>query len=400
MKKYLLLLLVLLVLLAAGSFGQWLLNDAGYVLVSRGHWRLETTLGFILLLLVCLWLVSLLALTLLLWTWRRLAPGYLSQRMTGYLTRKRLTRGIKLLGQGRWQRAEKLFAATTSADWPLPGQLAAAFAAHQQGKPDDREAYLKAAGDDAAGEQFAQWLALYWRAQDGDEVAQEVEELLAHQPDNLPLRELAAQLAESEQRWDDLQKHMAKLTLTSDERQQALWHGLLKRAATAGTAEEQRLAALKKVWKQMPARLHDEPRLLLQYAGYLAQLGAADKALKLLSTAINKGWDERYASLLDDLPLERPTDLLAQLEGWLEIYQEEPSLALVAGRCALKASLWGKAEAFFRTAAKLGSSVAWAELARLKQAQGDDEAVQACLQQQGQQLSAGLPLLPLPNKSI
>jgi HemY protein len=102
--------------------------------------------------------------------------------------------------------------------------------------------------------------------------------------------------------------------------------------------------------------------------------------------------------LLDDISVFDPAKFLARLEIWLQRYSDRPELALVAGRCAMKARLWGKSEEFFRAAGEAGSIPAWAELARLKQAQGDSNAVRTCLAEQLKLATRQLPVLPLPRR--
>lgn len=401
MKK--LVVVAALVLLAAAGLGQWLLNDPGYVLLIRGHWRVESSLGLLLLLLILSWLASLLVVLLLLWMWRLLAPSHLSARLRGYLDRRRLGRGIQALGRGDWARAEKLFAATAEGDWPWLGQVGTAFAARQSGNRLGSDASLQAAEADADGGLLALWLRLCWHVQEGDDqITAELEEQLAHYPDNLPLRELAAQQAERQQDWDRLYRHVRKLpperlTLA---RLRRLWQGRLRLAAQRDSDDAERLRQLHQYWREIPQTLRQEPALLVQYGGYLAQLGEPKAALALLDDAIRRGWDERYAVLLGDIQVLKPAEFLQQLEDWLVLHPGNAGLTLLAGRTALKASLWGKAEACFRHAGEAGSVPAWAELARLKQAQGDSRAVQLCLAEQSKLVTGSLPLLPLPQKSM
>lgn len=400
MKKVLL--IALLVLLLAVGLGQWLLNDPGYVLIVRGHWRLEASLGLWLLLLLAAWVATVFVVLLLVWLWRRLAPRHLSLRVGNYLTRRRLERGLMALGNGDWKRAAKLFAAAGSGDWAAPGLLGAAFAYQQLSQIEQRDASLDAVASDRYGASFAIWLSLFWRSREGQPVAALLEEQLAHAPNNLPLRRLAAELAEREQRWRALRKHLRHLPKSEQQqtaRQQRLWRGLLQQTASEEPDTEKRVQALRQCWREVPTALKKQPELALQYAGYLAQSRDAEGALKILGESIERGWDARFVPLLEDLPCPDPIVFLALLEKWQQLCPEAAELKLLAGRAALKANLWGKAEQHLRQAGSAGCVVAWAELARLKQAQGDLAAVQDCLVEQSRQVSGALPPLPLPKKS-
>lgn len=397
MKKVLL--VALLVLLFAVGLGQWLLNDPGYVLIVRGHWRLEASLGLWLLLLLAGWVATIFVVLLLVWLWRRLAPRHLSRRVGSYLTRRRLERGLKALGHGEWKRAAKLFAAAGDGDWAAPGLLGAAFAYQQLGQVSERDASLEAVAGDRYGENFALWLGLLWRSREGQPVTALLEEQVAHAPNNLPLRRLAAELAEREERWRALRKHLQHLPKHEQQqeaRQQRLWHGLLQQTATEEPDADKRAQALRECWREVPTTLKKHAELALQYGGYLAQSGDAAGALKVLGDAIERGWDTRFVPLLEDLPCPDPIAFLALLEKWQQHCPAASELQLLAGRAALKAQLWGKAEQHLRQAGSAGCVVAWAELARLKQAQGDLAAVQECLVEQSRQVSGALPTLPLP----
>ena len=50
MKK--ILLLLVLALIAAAALGRWMAADSGYLLLVRGNWEMDTTLGFAVLVMV------------------------------------------------------------------------------------------------------------------------------------------------------------------------------------------------------------------------------------------------------------------------------------------------------------------------------------------------------------
>lgn len=393
-------LIIIVVLLAAG-LGQWLLTDPGYVLVIRGHWRAESTLAFVLFALFVLWLVTIIVLGILSWGWRRGKPAHYAGGRLGRLTGWRLGRAFFALGKGDWQKAEKRFNAAEHKNWRYLGQLGAAFAAKQKGDLSRSHEHLVAAQDNKKGALFAAWLDLTWRANAGDStVADELEEWLLHERDNQPLRELAAALARKEGDWSRLQhhqKHLPKSDLPPAV-ETTMAATSLRTAMEAGGNRKERLTRVKKAWRGLSNSVCEQPDFIVQYGEYLHYLGDEKTLLKLLDGAIESHWDNRYAALLAQLDSLTPQVLLTRLEAWLTSQTEAAELALLAGRTALKANLWGKADEFFRRAGRLGSVPAWAELARLKQAQGDDKAVQECLIEQSQRVSGSLPDLPLPRR--
>jgi HemY protein len=101
---------------------------------------------------------------------------------------------------------------------------------------------------------------------------------------------------------------------------------------------------------------------------------------------------------IDDIS---PDDLLQVLEGWLAERPGNAAVLITAGRVALKARLWGKAQGFFEAAANSSqSATALAELSRLYQALGDSSKAQKAFERRLQQLEGQLPALPMPEKSL
>lgn len=112
--------LLILLAIAALLFGRWLLDDPGYVLLIRDGLRVETSLGFLLLLLIVaalLWSVLTLVFVSL---WRLAGLGRRS-RWQELLARRRLRAGFFAMVEGDWARAGRLFAAASnSGSWAVP----------------------------------------------------------------------------------------------------------------------------------------------------------------------------------------------------------------------------------------------------------------------------------------
>ncbi|CAK9062073.1 HemY protein [Durusdinium trenchii] len=176
------------------------------------------------------------------------------------------------------------------------------------------------------------------------------------------------------------------------------WHGRMKELAETADQASERLAAVRHHWRAMPGHLQRDPALAAQYAGYLAQLGDGEGALKQVRKTMEHGWDDRLPAVLESISNVAPERLLAQLEQWLSVRPGNASLLLTAGRVALRAQLWGKARSFFNEAANAGSLVALEEQLRLSAAMGDRSQAESLQQRRLALLSQSLPELPLPQK--
>src|SRR5699024_9873647 len=155
MKKALL--LIVMALVAATLLGRWMAADSGYLLVIRDQWRLESTLGFAVLV-GLLAAVALVVLTLFLnLLWNAAEPLRASRRFRRKVAGRRLKSGFILLMDGEPEKAERLLvAAGRDGDWPLMAWLLATECARQRDDAEALERHLQAAaacrrGDAVAG---------------------------------------------------------------------------------------------------------------------------------------------------------------------------------------------------------------------------------------------------------
>lgn len=401
-----LLILLALALGAGGFLAWWLMRDPGYVLIVRDNWEIETSAGFLLLMLLGL-VVAVVILTLLLaGLWNLLAPHRVRRRMGGYVSRRRLQLGATALVQERHERAERLLsAAAEQGEWPLAGWLGAARAAAARGRIEQARQYLEKAHDCKDGQLPAGLEMARIALTQGDlgSARQELEALSDRWHDHQEITRMRLAILEREQDWDALRNLLPRARHDSDTalRERRLWLALLQRAAERPGFDnrEQRREELHALWKDMPTVLQRDPALRARQAGYLAQLGDGKQALKLVTSGLEQGWDDRLPAVLDaieDLPAET---LLQKLESWLETRPGNATLLLTAGRVALRARLWGKARSFFEAASRGGhNATARAELCRLLRALGDHEGARRCLEEQLHLSGQELPQLPLPEK--
>jgi HemY protein len=398
--------LVLLILLAVGALllGRWLLTDPGYVLLIRDGLRVETSLGFVLLLLLAgalLWSL----LTLLLVSLLRLIGLGRRSRWTEMLARRRLRAGFFAMVEGDWARAGRLFtAAAQSQSWAVPAGFAAALAAAGRGDHEQVTELLKHVAAERRGQPAADLLAARLLLSEGAirQARARLERLNGRMEKNPHRLRLLAEVLERDQDWSALVALLPAVKIISHDhkefagREQRAWVGLLSAVASAPGDAGKRLDALRRTWKDMPASLQKKGAVRALYASQLVANGDGAAAFSLVRKDIERNWDDRLIGVLeavDDVPAEK---LLQQLEQWLETRPGNGALLMCAGRTAMKAKLWGKARSFFETAARAGNVTALAELARLHSALGDTDRALAALERRVMLLNETLPALPLP----
>lgn len=165
--KQLVILLLLMVVAGIGA-ALWLLDDAGYVLLMRDGWQLETTLGFALFVLVLAATGVAIATLLLAAFWDVVSPFGAGGRWRNYLARHRLQAGFYALVDGHWQKAGRLFAAAANApEWRVMAALGAAQAAFEQGDDEQMRQWLVLAQQEKRGRVAAGLLAAHLALQQG-----------------------------------------------------------------------------------------------------------------------------------------------------------------------------------------------------------------------------------------
>ncbi len=409
MKKVVLLIIIALV--AALALGRWMAADSGYVLIIRDSVSVDTTLGFVVLM-GLLGAVALVVLTLLgNAAWNAMEPVRATRRWKKAVAERRLRSGFLQLVDGEQEKAERLLvAAGEDGDWPLVAWLLAAEAAQEQDKVEASQRYLEQASTDRRGRLVAGLMKARFALDDGypEQARSELKVLADMAPRNKRILNTYADVLESQKDWQTLCALMPRLKRAFGEtnqirRERRAWLAWLQETARKPgfNDADSRRDELRKLWKDVPVHLKNDPAMVARYAGFLAQLGGGRGALNLVREQLGSQWDDRLPPVLeaiDDIP---PDDLLQVLEKWLAERPGNAAVLITAGRVALKARLWGKAQGFFEAAANSSqSATALAELARLYRALGDSSKAMSAFDRRMAQLEGDLPALPLPDKSV
>lgn len=365
------LLIAILVLLLAVSAAHLLQQDPGYLYLDIGHWTIETTLAFALVVLVLVFVLLHLLLRLIAHllrgprAWRR---GL--QRRRTEKSRRALVRGLIEMAEGRWERAEKLLIRQAgNSDTSLLNYLAAARAAQLHGAYERRDRYLKEAIEANPEADVAVSLTqaeLQLAHHQNEYALATLTRLRSLAPQHLYVLRLLARLYAEMEDWAQLSEVLPDL------RRHRIFEpgrlAVLERAVAIGRfgQAERTGQALTAVWDTLPRRVREDPLVLHVHAECLIEADARALAERRLRHLLDREWDERLARDYGRAEHEDPAKQLDYGEKWLKDHGRSPMLLLTLGRLATRARLWGKARVYFESSIEHGATAeAYHELAGL-----------------------------------
>jgi len=379
-------------------------EDNGYILIGYGHWSVEGSLAFFLLLNLLFFSVLYLLLRLLarIWAMPRQLHDW-RDRQGAIRARNALTQGLVELSEGHWKSAEKkLIRHAGHSDTPLLNYLAAARSAQQQGAHDRRDHYLRLAHESMPSADVAVSLTLA-ELQLAHEQQEQALATLQHlrqiAPRHTQVLKLLKELYQRAGDWQELNgllPELKKRKVVSREELAALelriFRNLLDQAAKHDDP-----AALGLAWKEVSVPARENQDLLMLYTNQLMLRGEQDRVEALLKDRINREWSDELVDLYGRVSTKAGARQLATAEAWLNGQPRNPVLLLALGRQSINNQLWGKARSYLEASIGAGPSAqAYRELGALLEGMGEHEQARACFKA-GLELVSDTPLPQLPD---
>lgn len=404
-------LLLLFVLVLSVVLGQQLLQGSGYLLIvlPDGKTSLEMSFWTGLAILLMTWVLAAGLLSLLGWLSHPLA-GFKRrhQRSQAQKALKMTVKGLVDLAEGRWRRARKILARSAKhSGAPLINYLAAAQAAHYEGREESAEKLLKAAAestpDAGLAVDFSQARIQLDHAHYEQALATLVrlhQQVPKHPLVLRQLKEVHYALADWKpliQLLPELRHHQIGTAQELDQLEREVYLRRFDELLRSSRAQEG-VHAIQELWETLPLRLKTEDELVLAYSRLLVKQQRGSQAEQLLKRTLRDHWSaviiEEYGVLPATADAQRR---LLEAEKWLQERPNDAVLLHALARISQQLGLWGKALEYYQASQRLESKdQVCAEMSRLYAALGDEAKSRYFNQLALQGMHRQLPELPLP----
>ena len=297
--------------------------------------------------------------------------------------------GFLQLAQGSWGEAEELLKASFRNDEEaLLGYFGAARAANEQGKNDERDAYLKRAKELNPTAALAIDTSRASMQLDRGQYPQAVQTLsgISSKDGRHPFVLLLMQRAYlGTNDWSSLRQLMPLLrqfkVLDEDSLNRLEKDCYIELMTTVGHKRKDDEDAmpyvndLLRLSEEAPTSLHRSASVLCAYARALLALGEADRAANLLSAEMPAVWSDEAATLYGQIKSTESAKQLVQAENWLAGRENNEALLLTLGRLALSGGLPEKAKEYLEQSLSVRKSAeVYTELGKVYSAMGNDKA--------------------------
>lgn len=399
----------LIALLASVGLVALIESDPGYLLLSYGHWTIESSiwvaLAVCVVVLLLLWLVVSVA---------RYAIRHSTALSLWFSSRnsrrvqEQTTRGMIAYIEGNWERSRRILSRSAEkSDMPLINYLFAARASNELGDTAETKLLLSKAEASTTGAGIAvelaqaemqykngkleQCLATLTRVRSSAGKHPFLLKLLRSTYIGLNDWEGLSQLLPELRKAKVLdKKELLALELQCSKAQ-------LLNAAALNDGEAAR-SALSLCWQKQNKTVARNSAVVEVYVDCLIDLEDQAHAEKVLRNQLNRDWSR---SLVDRYGRVSGQDVNKQLlhaENWLKERNNDGGLMLCLGRLSMRNQLWGKAKEYYETSLKLENNPeACAELGRLLASLGEHEKSNQYFQQGLLMSTHGLPALPMPH---
>ncbi|PCJ42975.1 MAG: heme biosynthesis protein HemY [Moraxellaceae bacterium] len=376
-------------------------EDPGYLLLRIASVTLESN--------ILVAAVSLLLLIGMLFICYRTLEWAFDGKRSQRRANKKTTRGLVALAEGNWSSAEKLLSKSAKKnDTPLVNYITAAQAAHEQGKDDQRDEYLRQAHESTKGVDVAIGLTKARLQFESSQWEQCLATLMVlKNNDRSPsyayvikmMAEVYVELNDEDHLVELLPEIKKQKIFTKDEFLSISLQGYrgLLRQSLRGASPEEELNQLRQSWIMVPKKMQNTPLLLTEYCSHLIALNANADAEKALLAFLKKDWDDSLVALYGTVKGDDVAKQLFLAEGWLKERPSNAKLLLTLGRLSLLNSQWDKARDYFEASLESRqSAAAFGELGRLLSHLGNHKSSNENFQKGLAMMSDRLPDLPMP----
>jgi HemY protein len=370
-------LVVLLILASVLGYGVFQLDKIdpdNYVKIYIGHYVIEVkVLGFLILM-----FATAVVIYFLLWLLRSIwrSPKTLSNWRDGRNRDKadsQFGAGYMSLLKGDWQRAEmQLTARSDYSHIPYVNFLAAARAAQEQGRMEQRDTYLNAAYQAAPQERLAIGLSkakLHEKAGQIEQALATLEDVSSLGHKNPQFTAMLLQVHQRTENWQGVQD-----LLSTAKKQKALSAEVLEKLQDDIYRNSLAVAQNKDTaWRALPREQRKQIQNIELYVKSLVLSGDVAGAEKLIRSTLSDDWSDALVRIYGQLQAEKPEKLFRKAEGWLHARPENPELNLAAGRLAVASNEPESAKQYLQAAISLGRlPAAYALLGEVFEADGDN----------------------------
>ena len=371
-------------------------ENAGYVIVGLGDWVLETSLYFVVIVLIALFLAFYLGLRFAFGAAQ--LPNSIKQRnleQRGKRSLEALAAGLLETIEGKWEKAERnLIRHAADSSLPLVNYLTAARAAHARGAPEQREDYLKLAGATAPSAELAIGIhraELLIGTRQYKEALERLTQLNKTSPNHPIVLRLMADAYRQTQDWDALHHLIPVLRegkLMTEAQLKALesdtYRVLLeKRALTRDPA------LIREIWRVVPPHVRTESAVQIPYCSGMIAAGAGEEVEEELRLALGRDWRPALLTLYTRIKGGDAARQLHAAEEWLGPHREDPQLLQLLATLALRAEQPDKAWDYLQQSMALQPTVEACKLMGDQYFAAADYATASAIYRQGLQLAVG-----------
>lgn len=373
-------------------------GNAGYVIIGLGDWVIETSLYFVVIVLITLFLCLYFSIRFL--TGAAKLPSSLKQRdseQRGKRSLEALVAGLIETAEGKWEKAERnLIRHAADSKLPLINYLTAARAAHARGAHEQREDYLKLAEDNTPQAGLAVGLTraeLLIRSRQYHEALEHLTQLNKATPNHPVVLRLMCEAYQQTRDWEALH-HLIPLLregkLLGEPELKALeieaYRVLLeKRAMTLDPA------LLREIWRIVPNHMRTVTAVQIPYCTGMIDAGVGEEVEEELRLALGRDWNPTLLSLYARLEAPDAARQLHDAEEWLGPHREDARLYQMLAQFALRAGQAEKAADYLRQSLELEPVMEACKLLGDQFFEARNFVAASTIYRQGLKLAAGEP---------